>query len=223
LSAVEGLIYEMADTSVPVEMEGTIPVVVPQIVVEQDDMEPSPYALPRRPPRVYPYIEPSSQSHSRSTSQANPPANQPGQVESNQESSGQYQQFRPEAENPSNLYWLDTREINPVSPAAQITGTDQGRVGLLTGQQQQTRRSLERNDLYQPPSNPMLASKASTDSAGSGATTISSPATLSRSDGSASTATFDSILGEMTDASADPKNATKVKERKTKKFRRIFS
>jgi hypothetical protein len=52
LSAVEGLIYEMADTSVPVELEASIPIIVPQVIVEDDDA-PSAHAMPRKPPKVY--------------------------------------------------------------------------------------------------------------------------------------------------------------------------
>lgn len=52
LSAVEGLIYEMPDTSAPIELPASIPVIVPQTIVEVED-KPSAYALPRKPPRVY--------------------------------------------------------------------------------------------------------------------------------------------------------------------------
>jgi len=52
LSAVEGLIYEMMDTSVPVELEASIPAIVPQVVVEDEDA-PSAHAMPRKPPKVY--------------------------------------------------------------------------------------------------------------------------------------------------------------------------
>jgi hypothetical protein len=52
LSAVEGLIYEMMDTSRPSEMEGSVPVVVTRAIVE-DEAAPSAFALPRKPPKVY--------------------------------------------------------------------------------------------------------------------------------------------------------------------------
>jgi hypothetical protein len=52
LSAVEGLIYEMMDTSCPVELEASIPVIVPQVIVEDEDA-PSAHAMPRKPPKVY--------------------------------------------------------------------------------------------------------------------------------------------------------------------------
>jgi hypothetical protein len=52
LSAVEGLIYEMMDTSRPVELEASIPLIVPQVIVEDEDA-PSAYAMPRKPPKVY--------------------------------------------------------------------------------------------------------------------------------------------------------------------------
>ena len=52
LSAVDGLIYEMMDTSCPVELEASIPVIVSQVIVEDEDA-PSAHAMPRKPPKVY--------------------------------------------------------------------------------------------------------------------------------------------------------------------------
>jgi hypothetical protein len=52
LSAVDGLIYEMDPTSAPIELPASIPVIVPQSIVEDEDKL-SAYSLPRKPPTVY--------------------------------------------------------------------------------------------------------------------------------------------------------------------------
>jgi hypothetical protein len=246
LSAVEGLIYEMPDTSVPVEMEGSIPVVIPQPVVQQDDTVPSPYAMPRRPPKVYPYIEPTQPS----STQAEKATNQSEQINHIQHVPEQYQASRAMPELRSSLHPADAWEVSPVSSTSQLYGTNQsisplspavqpmdpnqtgeGHVSHLDGVSSEHRKLytwyrdtqvVPENTVRRSPSNPVLVPKASSDSTNSWATTISPPPTVLESPGSASTPTFGSILGEPADSPADQK-PTNTKERKSNKFRRMFS
>jgi hypothetical protein len=248
LSAVEGLIYEMADTSVPLEMEGSIPVVVSPPVIEQDETAPSPYAMPRRPPRVYPYMEPGN----RTTALTDDAANQSEQIESIQQTPEQYEAYGTKPEFHSSLHPADVRNISPlssivhsfpyndhfVSPlssTAQSADTNHG-VAYDSGyvksdpasfsaeqqhRQHEARVALERS-FYKPPSNPVIIPKASSDSTSSWATTISPPPTISESVKAGASPTFGSILGESSESIADPK-ATNTKEKKSNKFRRMFS
>jgi hypothetical protein len=228
LSAVEGLIYEMADTSQPVEMEGSIPVVNHQPIetVQQDESEPSPYALPRRPPRVYPHIEPE-----REPRLENWPIPQ-FDTSTNIQSQSEITHTVPSPRQPPNrnTEWNEffvqdslhnSRTIGPPHLAPPNRTSDSFFPNQRLSQEVSPLSPLSPpsppSQLRQPPSNRTLASQTSTESAGSRYTADSR---LDRSEGTASsTPTFGSILGE--EESVD-KGKDKGKERKGK-FRRMFS
>lgn len=208
LSAVEGLIYEMADTSVPVEMEGSIPVEVPQAIVE-DEEAPSAHALPRKPPKIYwtqdssNVCTPQPASASRSVPQVS--------VE------GCYNESAT-AQNNDDLYDdLATSHAAPFRPAEHIYGS------VRRPNEQQVHEIARNNNFHHPPLTTTLASRASTNSFSSELDYSSSPTSLaSRHEGLASTTTFDSILEERNDGAPDPKKAPPVKSLTRKGFRRIF-
>jgi hypothetical protein len=208
LSAVEGLIYEMADTSVPVEMEGSILVEVPQVIVE-DEEAPSAHALPRKPPKIY-WTEDSSNvctSQPASASRSVPQVSVEG---CDNESAT--------AQNNDDLYDdLATSHAAPFRPVEHIYGS------VRRPNEQQVHEIARNNNFHHPPLTTTLASRASTNSFSSEPDYSSSPTTLaSRHEGLASTTTFDSILEERNDDAPDPKKAPPVKSLTRKGFRRIF-
>lgn len=200
LSAVDGLVYEMMDTSIPSEMEGSVPVVITQGIVE-DEAAPSAYALPQKPPKVY-----WSQDLSNAgTSQPASAVRTDPQV-----SVEDYQNESATAENNDDLYDdTATSHATPLWPPEQLYGS-------VRHPNEQQGHEMSGNNYFHP-----LPTTLDSFTAEPGSSSWSTNLASSHN-GLASTPTFDSTLEERNEGASDRKKTTPVKSSTWKGFRRMF-